>query len=89
MKKLYKYILRSFIGTFVFTFFIAVFILLMQFLWTYLDDLVGKGIGFDVLGKLMFYTAARLSGQEAKEFGLVQKVCKPEELRVLDPVGKD
>ena len=57
MKKLYKYILRSFIGTFVFTFFIAVFILLMQFLWTYLDDLVGKGIGFDVLGKLMFYTA--------------------------------
>ena len=29
----------------------------MQFLWTYLDDLVGKGLGFDVLGKLMFYTA--------------------------------
>lgn len=57
MKKLYKYILSSFVGTFVFTFFIAVFILLMQFLWTYLDDLVGKGLGFDVLGKLMFYTA--------------------------------
>ena len=29
----------------------------MQFLWTYLDDLVGKGLGFDVLGKLIFYTA--------------------------------
>jgi len=29
----------------------------MQFLWTYLDELVGKGLGFDVLGKLMFYTA--------------------------------
>ena len=57
MKKLYKYILSSFIGTFIFTFFIAVFILLMQFLWTYLDDLVGKGLGLDVLGKLMFYTA--------------------------------
>ncbi len=57
MKKLYKYILSSFIGTFIFTFFIAVFILLMQFLWTYLDDLVGKGLGFDVLGKLMFYTS--------------------------------
>lgn len=57
MKKLYKYILRSFIGTFIFTFFVAVFILLMQFLWCYLDDLVGKGLGFDVLGKLMFYTA--------------------------------
>ncbi len=57
MKKLYKYILRSFIGTFIFTFFVAVFILLMQFLWCYLDDLVGKGLGFDVLGKLMFYTS--------------------------------
>lgn len=57
MKKLYRYILRSFIGTFIFTFFVAVFILLMQFLWTYLDELVGKGLGFDVLGKLMFYTA--------------------------------
>ena len=29
----------------------------MQFLWCYLDDLVGKGLGFDVLGKLMFYTS--------------------------------
>ncbi|MBR5604079.1 MAG: LptF/LptG family permease [Bacteroidales bacterium] len=57
MKKLYKYILRSFIGTFIFTFFVAVFILLMQFLWNYLDDLVGKGLGFDILGKLMFYTS--------------------------------
>ena len=57
MKKLYKHILRSFIGTFIFTFFVAVFILLMQFLWTYLDDLVGKGLGFDVLGKLIFYTS--------------------------------
>lgn len=49
--------MRSFIGTFIFTFFVAVFILLMQFLWCYLDDLVGKGLGFDVLGKLMFYTS--------------------------------
>lgn len=57
MRKLYRYILRSFVGTFVFTFFVAIFILLMQFLWCYLDDLVGKGLGFEVLGKLMFYTA--------------------------------
>ena len=57
MKTLYKYILRSFIGTFIFTFFVAVFILLMQFLWCYLDDLVGKGLGFEVIGKLMFYTS--------------------------------
>ena len=49
--------MHSFIGTFIFTFFVAVFILLMQFLWCYLDDLVGKGLGFEVLGKLMFYTS--------------------------------
>ena len=49
--------MHSFIVTFIFTFFVAVFILLMQFLWCYLDDLVGKGLGFDVLGKLMFYTS--------------------------------
>lgn len=29
----------------------------MQFLWCYLDDLVGKGLGFEVMGKLMFYTS--------------------------------
>lgn len=57
MKKLYRYILRSFIGTFIFTFFVAVFVLLMQFLWMFLDDLVGKGLGFDVIGKLLFYTS--------------------------------
>lgn len=57
MKKLYTYILKSFVGTFIFTFFVAVFILLMQFLWCYLDDLVGKGLGFAVMSKLMFYTS--------------------------------
>ena len=42
---------------------------------TRLPWLIGEGNA-----KLMFYTAARLSGQEAKELGVVQKVCKPEEL---------
>ena len=43
MKRLYAYILKSFIGPFVLTFFICIFFLLMQFLWKYLDELVGKG----------------------------------------------
>ena len=42
---------------------------------TRLPWLIGEGNA-----KLMFYTAARLSGQEAKDYGVVQKVCKPEEL---------
>lgn len=39
------------------TFFIVVFVLLMQFLWKYVDDLVGKGIEFKVLGEMIFYAA--------------------------------
>ena len=57
LKKLYLHIIKSYIGTFVFTFFIAIFILLMQFLWTYVDDFIGKGVGFDVMSKLLFYTS--------------------------------
>ena len=55
MKKLYRYIVKSFLGTFLFTFFIVIFILLMQFLWLYVDDLVGKGLELKVLGELFFY----------------------------------
>jgi lipopolysaccharide export system permease protein len=42
------------------TFFIVVFLLLMQFLWKYIDDLAGKGLELHVLGELMFYVAASL-----------------------------
>ncbi len=37
------------------TFFIVVFVLLMQFLWKYVDDLVGKGLDMKLLGEMMFY----------------------------------
>lgn len=57
LKKLYGYIIKSYIGTFVFTFFVALFILLMQFVWCYFDEFVGKGLGFDVMAKLLFYMA--------------------------------
>ena len=46
MKKLDLFILKSFLGPFVMTFFITVFILVMQFLWLYIDELVGKGLSF-------------------------------------------
>lgn len=39
------------------TFFICLFIVLMQFLWRYIDDLVGKGLSVDVIGELFFYAA--------------------------------
>lgn len=58
MKKLQVYMLKSFLGPFVFTFFIALFILLLQFLWKYLDDLVGKGLEWFIIAKLMFYASS-------------------------------
>jgi len=58
MKKLQTYMLKSFLGPFVFTFFIALFILLLQFLWKYLDDLVGKGLEWYIIAKLMFYASS-------------------------------
>lgn len=53
MKVLYRYILKSFIGPLALTLVIALFILLMQFLWKYIDDLVGKGLSAYVIAKLM------------------------------------
>ena len=40
------------------TFFIAMFILLMQFLWKYIDDFVGKGLEWYIIAQLMFYVSA-------------------------------
>ena len=40
------------------TFFIALFIILMQFLWKYVDDLVGKGLEWHVILQLLFYASA-------------------------------
>ncbi len=59
MKKLNLFITKSFIGPFIFTFLIAVFLLLMQFLWKYIDDLVGKGLDLLTISKLLFYATAR------------------------------
>src|SRR6266571_198051 len=60
MKKLNKLVLKSFIGPFVMTFFIALFILLMQFLWKYIDDLAGKGLDWTIIFRLMVYVAITL-----------------------------
>ncbi len=60
MKKLSKLILISFLGPFAATFFVVLFILLMQFLWKYIDDLVGKGLEWYVITELLFYASATL-----------------------------
>jgi len=57
MKRLHKFIIKSFLGPFFMTFFICVFILLMQFLWKYIDDLVGKGLDWNIVTELLMYAA--------------------------------
>src|SRR5688572_9510357 len=59
-KKIDRLIITSFIGPFVVTFFIALFILLMQFLFKYIDDLVGKGLEWYVVTELMVYASSTL-----------------------------
>ena len=61
MKKLDIYLLRNFLGLFMATFFIAIFILLMQFMWIHVNDLVGKGIGLDVLSEFFIYATASVT----------------------------
>ena len=60
MKKLHLLVIKSFIGPFILTFFFVIFILLMQFLWKYIDDLIGKGLEMDVISEFLLYTSASL-----------------------------
>ncbi|MBI3717223.1 MAG: LptF/LptG family permease [Sphingobacteriales bacterium] len=60
IKKLDKLIIKAFIGPFVATFFITLFVLVMQFFWLYIDDLVGKGLDFFTITKLIGYVSATL-----------------------------
>ena len=57
IKRMDIFILQSFVPLFMMTFCICLFIVLMQFLWRYIDELVGKGLGVDVIGELFFYAA--------------------------------
>jgi lipopolysaccharide export system permease protein len=60
VRKLDRLVLREFAGPFAITFFIALFVLLMQFLWKYVDDLVGKGLDGQVVAELILYTSVTL-----------------------------
>ncbi|MDE6057867.1 MAG: LptF/LptG family permease, partial [Muribaculaceae bacterium] len=57
VKRLHIFMLQTFLPLFAMTFLIVLFIVLMQFLWKYIDQLVGKGLGMDVIGELFFYAA--------------------------------
>ncbi len=58
MKKIHLLVLKSFIRPFVVTFLIVMFVLLMLFLFKYIDDLIGKGFEWYVIVELMMYASA-------------------------------
>lgn len=55
MKKFDKFILKAFIGPFFAVLAVVIFILMMQFLWLYIDELVGKGLGLGVILEFMMW----------------------------------
>lgn len=58
IKKIDIYLLKQFLGLLMMTFLICVFILLMQFVWMHVNDLVGKGVGISVLMEFFVYAVA-------------------------------
>lgn len=60
MKKLDQFIIKSFVGPFIAILFVVVFILMMQFLWLYIDELVGKGLSFKVILEFLGWGSATL-----------------------------
>ena len=55
IKKIDSYVFKRFFTLFLMTFLICIFILLMQFLWKHVAELVGKGIGWSVLAEFFVY----------------------------------
>ena len=60
MKTLHKLVLKAFLGPFAGTFFTMLFVLLMQSVWKYIDDLIGKGLEWTVIVELAFYSIPTL-----------------------------
>ncbi len=55
MKTIHKMVLKAYLGPMILTFFIVMFVLLMNFLWQYIDELVGKGLSFSIILELIGY----------------------------------
>ena len=63
IKKLDKFIAKQFLLLFAGTFFICLFVLMMQFLWRFIDELIGKGLSMEVLAQFFEYMALMMVPQ--------------------------
>ncbi len=60
IKQIDKLLFKEFVPPFMMAFSIAMFVLMMQFLWLYIDDIAGKGIGLFVLVEMIYYMGLSL-----------------------------
>jgi len=60
LKRLYLLVIKSYIGPLILTFFISEFVLMMHFVWLYIEDLVGKGLEWTIIAELLLYASAGL-----------------------------
>ena len=60
MKTIHKLVLKSYLGPMFLTFFSVMFVLMMNFVWRYIDELVGKGLSAGIIIELMSYAMANM-----------------------------
>lgn len=60
MKTIHKLVLKAYLGPMILTFFIVMFVLMMNFIWRYIDDLVGKGLDASIIIELMSYAMCNM-----------------------------
>jgi hypothetical protein len=63
VKKFYLFIVKNYLKAFLPTFLIVMLILLMQVIWLYVDELIGKGLDWLIIAELIFYFSASLIPQ--------------------------
>ncbi len=60
IKKIDMFVLKKFVTLFAGSFFVCLFVLIMQFLWRYVDELIGKGLSIEILAKFFWYASITL-----------------------------
>ncbi len=60
MKTIHRMVLKAYLGPMILTFLIVMFVLLMNFVWQYIDELVGKGLSVDIIVELVGYAMVNM-----------------------------
>ena len=87
MKTIHRLVLKSYLGPMVLTFFIVMFVLMMNIVWRYIDELVGKGLSAGIIIELMTYFMANMIPMGLPLSG--GKGTAVEKFAALDAAGGD